>query len=198
MSKDFYGVLGVKKDATIEEIKKSYRKLAHLYHPDKDGGDEAKFKEINEAYQVLSDTQKRAQYDQFGEAGVGGGGFNSGGGWQNAGGFQGADFGGFGGIGDIFETMFGQAFSQVQTEIAISLSTAVLGEKIELQISTGEKIVLNIPAGTADGTTFRFRGKGQSYNRGRGDLLVTVRVKLPRKLNREQKELFEKLRNSGL
>ncbi|MFN7088257.1 MAG: DnaJ domain-containing protein [Candidatus Paceibacteria bacterium] len=68
---DYYKILGVRKDATQEEIKKAYRKLAHQYHPDKAGGDERKFKEINEAYQVLSDPQKRAQYDRLREFGEG-------------------------------------------------------------------------------------------------------------------------------
>ena len=66
MAKDYYNILGVSKGASQDEIRKAYRKLAHQYHPDKSGGDEAKFKEINEAYQVLSNTQKRQQYDQFG------------------------------------------------------------------------------------------------------------------------------------
>jgi len=83
MSQDYYSVLGVDKKATDEEIKKAFRKAAHKHHPDKDGGDEAKFKEINEAYQVLGNKEKRSQYDQFGSAfgnagagGPGGGGFN--------------------------------------------------------------------------------------------------------------------------
>ena len=66
MSKDYYKILEVNQDASKEEIKRAYRKLAHQYHPDKKGGDEKKFKEINEAYQMLSDARKRAQYDQFG------------------------------------------------------------------------------------------------------------------------------------
>ena len=73
MAKDYYKTLGVEKKASKEEVKKAFHKLAHKYHPDKQGGDEAKFKEINEAYQILSDDNKRAQYDQFGEAGMGGG-----------------------------------------------------------------------------------------------------------------------------
>ncbi|MDP1629653.1 MAG: DnaJ domain-containing protein, partial [bacterium] len=64
--KDYYKILGVQKNASEEEVKKAYRKLAHQHHPDKSGGDEKKFKEINEAYQVLSNKEKRAQYDQFG------------------------------------------------------------------------------------------------------------------------------------
>lgn len=107
MAKNYYETLGVEKGASDDEIKKAYRKLAHQYHPDKQGGDESKFKEINEAYQVLSDKEKRSQYDRFGstfEQGAGGG----------AGGF---DFSGFGGgangfnfegdLGDLFGDIFG-------------------------------------------------------------------------------------------
>ena len=198
--KDYYKTLGVEKSATTDEIKRAYRKLAHQYHPDKSGGsDDTKFKEINEAYQVLSDEQKRAQYDQFGSAGPSGGfGGGSGGSYDwNSQDFSGFGFGG-GGLGDIFENIFGQAFSQVQTEIEISLTQALLGAKIELQTTNRERITLNIPPGTADGTTFRFKGYGHTHNRGRGDLMVTVRIRLPRKLSREQKELFEKLRETGL
>lgn len=109
MSKDYYKILGVERGANEEDIKKAYRKLAHKYHPDKAGGDEKRFKEINEAYQVLSDTEKRAQYDRFGQVFEGGGGFGSG---QGFGGF---DFG-FGfdpsnaedlsNISDIFDAFF--------------------------------------------------------------------------------------------
>lgn len=113
MAKDFYSTLGVLKNASEEDIKKAYRKLAHQFHPDKPGGDEAKFKEVNEAYQVLSHKEKRAQYDRFGRVSDA----------PNGGGAQGWDgFNGFGGngaqwnvnfgedmgdLGDIFETFFG-------------------------------------------------------------------------------------------
>ena len=80
MSKDYYEILGVKKGASREEVKKAYRKLAHEHHPDKKGGDEKKFKEINEAYQILGDEQKRQQYDKFGQTGFGAGGFSARGG----------------------------------------------------------------------------------------------------------------------
>ena len=101
---DYYDILGVSRDASKEEVKKAYRKLAHKYHPDKDGGNEEKFKEINEAYQVLGNEQKRSQYDQFGQTFEGGnpyGGFGGG-----AEGFN-VNFDDLGGIGDIFETFFG-------------------------------------------------------------------------------------------
>ena len=108
MAKDYYEILGVKKSASQEEVKKAYRKLAHQHHPDKKGGDEKKFKEINEAYQILGDDQKRAQYDQFGSAAFGQGGgpppdwdFSGFEGFSGRGGFGGAD------LGDIFEDLFG-------------------------------------------------------------------------------------------
>lgn len=106
--KDYYQILGIEKGASDEEIKKSFRKLAHKYHPDKEGGDEAKFKEVNEAYQVLSDKEKRSQFDQFGttfDQGAPGGGFE--------GGFSGSPFEGGGmnfediDLGDIFSNFFG-------------------------------------------------------------------------------------------
>ena len=107
---DYYKILGVERSASTDEIKKAYRKLAHQFHPDKKGGNETKFKEINEAYQVLSDLKKRGQYDRFGTSGFGGGSDK---------GFDGFDFGNFGGfnreadfdINDIFE-MFGGAFGR--------------------------------------------------------------------------------------
>lgn len=101
--KDYYEVLGVSKSASAEEIKRAYRKLAHKYHPDKgDGGDEAKFREANEAYETLKDPQKRAAYDQFGHAGAQGNPF----GGQGFGGFD-FDFSQFSGMGDIFDSFFG-------------------------------------------------------------------------------------------
>ncbi|MDD5431050.1 MAG: DnaJ C-terminal domain-containing protein [Candidatus Pacebacteria bacterium] len=109
MKKDYYEVLGVPKDAPQEKIKEAYRRLAHKYHPDKSGGDEKKFKEINEAYQILSDAQKRAQYDHFGHAfdGANFGGQNPfGNGFEFNFGQNGFDFGGMSDLSDIFETLF--------------------------------------------------------------------------------------------
>ncbi|MCE9643474.1 MAG: molecular chaperone DnaJ [Candidatus Andersenbacteria bacterium] len=150
-SQDFYELLGVSKTATQEEIKKAYRKLAHKHHPDKKGGDEEQFKKINQAYEVLSDTQKRAQYDQFGEAGT-----NAGAGYQGDpfGGFGGFNQGGFtinmddlGGFGDIFDMFSGggrgrssrrNRGSDVETDIEISFRESAKGltKKIQHRIFT--------------------------------------------------------------
>jgi molecular chaperone DnaJ len=141
MPANYYNTLGVNKTASEAEIKKAFRKKAHELHPDKKTGDEAKFKELNEAYQVISNKEKRSQYDQFGQtfngAGSQGGGFNSGG--QGFGGFDfsGFDFGGGqGGFGfeDVFGDMFGGGRSRrsatgkdIQVDVEISLTEALTG-----------------------------------------------------------------------
>lgn len=140
-NKDYYSVLGVPRDASQDDIKKAFRKLAHKYHPDKQGGDEAKFKEANEAYGVLSDPEKRKRYDQFGNADgpAGFGGFNGAG----AGGFDFGDFqfgGGAGGFEDVFSDLFGGGFaggrqrgpragSDIQVDVEISFEEMVTGTR---------------------------------------------------------------------
>ncbi|MCX6745352.1 MAG: molecular chaperone DnaJ [Candidatus Parcubacteria bacterium] len=117
MSKDYYNILGVVKTASKEEIKKAFREKAHLFHPDKPGGDEKKFKEINEAYQVLGNDEKRQQYDQFGSDFNQQGGFGGGMGWedimrqarQGGGSYSNVDFD-MGDLGDILGDMFGGGF----------------------------------------------------------------------------------------
>lgn len=137
MPEDYYEILGVPKTATQDEIKKAYRKKAHKHHPDKKGGDEEEFKKVSAAYEVLSDKQKRAQYDQFGSAAPGG-----------SGGFGGDPFGGFsqggftinmddlGGVGDIFESFFGGGRSRqagrsrghdIETSMEISFRESASG-----------------------------------------------------------------------
>lgn len=150
--KDYYDILGVSKDANDQEIKKAYRKMAMKYHPDKHKGDKAaetKFKDINEAYQVLSDKQKRQSYDQFGSAdGPGFGGFGGGGfGGQ---GFNGADFGGF---SDIFETFFGGGAggggrsarrtgpvrgANIEGNVRLKFEEAVFGTEKELELTKAD------------------------------------------------------------
>ncbi|MDO8512930.1 MAG: DnaJ domain-containing protein [bacterium] len=202
--RDYYEILGITKSASADEIKKAYRKMAMQHHPDRAGKSaEGRFKEVNEAYQVLSDPQKRAAYDQFGKAGVGagspggfGGGFSQGGysGGFNQGGF---DFSGFsgGGLGSIFEDLFEGAFSNVQAEINISIPQAVLGDEIHFQTQHGDKLKLRIPPGMHDGAQFRFRGKGAQTRRGRGDLVISVHIQTPRHLTRDQRRLYEELKH---
>lgn len=198
MTRDLYETLGVSRGASEAEIKKAYRSKAHKLHPDK-GGDKAAFQEINEAYQVLGDKNKRAQYDQFGSVGRGTGGF----GGQS--GFDGFDMGGFnvnfggrqssgGGFGSIFEDLFESAFSQVQVQLQISIPQAVLGDTVRFKTNFGDEIDLRIPPATQEGQSFRFRGKGQQTRRGRGDLTVVIHIDIPRRLSREQKELYEQLK----
>lgn len=150
--RDYYEVLGVKKDASPDEIKKAFRRLAVQHHPDKEGGDEAKFKEINEAYDVLKDAQKRQRYDQFGHAGVGGAGSSAGGGgnpFEGFGGFGGQnihfDFGD-GGLGDIFSQFFGGGASggqrtarrgrDIEVNLQLSFEEAIFGveHKLDLEV----------------------------------------------------------------
>lgn len=138
MSKrDYYEVLGVSKDASDDEIKKAYRRQAVKHHPDKEGGDEAKFKEINEAHDVLKDAQKRQRYDQFGHAGVGGASGGGGNPFEGFGGQAGGfDFGG-GGFGDIFDQFFGGGGSSrqrgpkrgrdVEVQLQLTFEEAIFG-----------------------------------------------------------------------
>ena len=150
MSKpDYYETLGISKSASADEIKKAFRRLAVKYHPDKEGGDEAKFKEINEAYEVLKDQQKRQRYDQFGHAGVGGagGGGRAGGDpFEGFGGFgqgQNINFEDLGGFGDLFGSMFGGGQRQrgprrgqdVATEVTITFEQAVFGVEKEITLA---------------------------------------------------------------
>lgn len=196
MSKDYYDILGVPKTASEADIKKAFRSKAHKLHPDK-GGDKAKFQEINEAYQVLGDKNKRAQYDQFGSAGPAGGFGGAGAsGFDGFGGFRSAG-GGMGGFGSIFEDLFESAFANVQVQLNISVAQAVLGDKVRFKTQWGDEIELKIPPGVQQGEAFRFRGKGQQTRRGRGDLTVVIAIDIPRRLSREERELYEKLKNLG-
>lgn len=149
MSKDYYKTLGVEKSATQAEIKKAFRKKAHKFHPDKESGDEAKFKEVNEAYQILGDEQKRQQYDQFGSDFAQQGGFGGGMNWND---FMNATRGqgGFGGfnvdLGDIFGDMFGFGGRRgggqtrgrdIQVDVELAFEEAVFGIDKELNITKG-------------------------------------------------------------
>lgn len=187
MSKDYYKILGVDKKASAEEIKKAFRKLAHEHHPDKTTGNAEKFKEINEAYQVLSNTEKRSQYDQFGstfdnaQGGFGGGGnpFGRGfdfSGFSQGGGQAGADFD----LGDIFGSFFGgaqgggasrnQRGSDLEINLEISLREAVFG--VTKNISLNKQIKCQSCSGTGakDANSFTTCQTCQ----GSGHVLTTI------------------------
>ncbi len=131
MSKDYYKTLGVEKNASPDELKKAFRALAHKYHPDK-GGDQEKFKEVNEAYQILGDAQKRQQYDQFGSAAFEHGGQGSGAGFQGFGGQGGVPFED---LGDLFGEMFGMGGrsrgqrqgGDIQVDVTLAFRDAAFG-----------------------------------------------------------------------
>ena len=161
--RDYYEVLGVPKSATEEEIKKAYKKLARKYHPDMNPGDkeaEEKFKEVNEANEVLSDPDKKARYDQFGFAGVDP---SYGAGAQ--GGYGPGDFGGFGDLGDIFGSFFGGGFGgtrqrtgpqrgeSIRASVAISFTEAAFGCEKEITLERSEQCPTCKGNGCAPGTT---------------------------------------------
>ena len=203
MSKrDYYEVLGIQKGASDDEIKKAFRKLAIKYHPDKNPGDkeaEEKFKEVNEAYSVLSDKTKRQRYDQFGHAGVGGAGAGGAGNPFEGFNFNGQsfnfDFGG-GGLDDILGAMFGfggggfrgaRRGRDLRTSVTIDFKEAIFGTTKNVS-ANGESIKLKIPAGIYDGQQIRLNGKGgDAPQQGgqRGDLYVEIRVRAHKTLTRE-------------
>jgi molecular chaperone DnaJ len=202
--KDYYDILGVKKTATEDELKKAYRNLAKKYHPDKNKGNkeaENKLKEISEAYAVLSDKEKREQYDRLGrEAFSGGSPFGPGG-------FDFSQFaeqfgratgrgrgtrrpsgGGSGGFTDIFSDLFGgggvayepgpERGPDLEAELTIDFRDAVLGTTMDLKVN-GSSIKVKIPEGVADGQRIRLRGKGGPGSMGGppGDLNVLIHVR---------------------
>lgn len=167
MAKDHYTTLGVPRNATKDDIKKAYRRLAHQYHPDK-GGDEARFKEVNEAYQVLSDDEKRAQYDQFGRVFEGGqqqGGFEWPGGIRFDFGEGGRGFADFD-FSDVFEDFFGMGFGgggrsrtrerkgkNIQVDLEISFEESIFGGKREIELTKLSRCSRCNGSGGEPGTT---------------------------------------------
>ena len=181
--KDYYAILGVDKKADAATIKKTYRSLARELHPDKTKGDkklEDKFKEVSEAYEILSDDKKRAEYDQAREM-FKSGAFRGGGGQQFSGDFS--DL--FNNGGDIFSSLFGgrrtpRKGQDIQTEISISFRDALFGKEIDLRLSgqgnAPHTITVRIPAGVSDGAKVRVKGRGAPGEAGPGDLYVLVNV----------------------
>lgn len=202
MAKDYYEVLGVKKDAAADDIKKAYRKLAMKYHPDKNPDDknaEEKFKEISEAYAVLSDAEKRKEYDTYGSEGFSQKfsqedifrgfdindlfrefGFGGGGGGSRTFSFGGGnDFFGFGG-GNRYQPQPAKG-RDYEYDLAISVADAYNGIKRELSLNLGtavKKVSVNIPAGIGEGQKLRLKGEGGAGANGgpNGDLFVKIKI----------------------
>ena len=194
MSKSLYTTLEIAPGASEAEIKKAYRKLARQYHPDvnKDPAAEEKFKEINTAYEVLSDKDKKAKYDQYGDSMFGGQNFHDfargqGGnvdldeilrsmfGGGGAGGFGGGGFGGFGG-GAGFGGGFGGGINlDLDSNVTVPFAVAVLGGKHSISLS-GESFDIKIPAGIKSGEKLRVRGKGKKHGSQVGDLYLRIDV----------------------
>ena len=188
--KDFYKILGVGKSASGDEIKKKYRSLARELHPDKTKGDaamEEKFKAVSEAYDILSDGKKRAEYDQARDM-FERGGFRAPQGGQN---FQGGDFSDIFGGGnpqDIFANLFGgggrrgpRKGQDLQTEATITFKEAAFGTTLELRLSAdggpSQTISARVPAGVNDGAKIRVKGKGSKGDAGPGDLFILLHVR---------------------
>jgi molecular chaperone DnaJ len=202
--KDFYAILGVPKDVSDADLKKTYRKLARQFHPDSNPGDakaEAKFKEISEAHSVLSDPELRREYDQVRAMGSGAR-FSAGGRPGQPGGFEDVFGGMFGGgatrsqragagFDDLFGGMFGQSTGgfagfggptrgrDLVTGVTLDFVTAIQGDTVKLEQADGRTINVKIPQGVSDGQKIRLKGKGEPSQDGGqpGDLVLTVTVR---------------------
>jgi len=197
--KDLYTILGVKKSDSDDVIKKQYRKLSKELHPDATKGDkklEERFKEVSEAYEVLSDPKKRAEYnemrDLYKSGGMRGGASGMGGGPQ--GGYQ-DFFGGGGDPQDIFSTLFGggrrgpSKGADLQTEATISFRDSIFGSEINLRLDR-ETISTRIPAGVKDGSKIKLKGRGSPGAAGPGDLFVIIHVTKHPVFTRDEENLL--------
>jgi len=187
--KDYYKILGVSKDADAATIKKAYRKLAKDLHPDANAGDkkiEEKFKEVSEAYDVVSDPKRRAEYDEarrYGAAGPMGGGRRGPGGFPGGQNVNVEDLFGGGDLSDIFGGLFGggrrgpRKGADLETSVTISFEDSIHGVTMPLRLSTGT-ISARIPAGVKNDQRIRLKGKGQlgEQNAPAGDLFINVAV----------------------
>ena len=200
MAKSLYETLEINENASADEIKKAYRKLARKYHPDvnKDPKAEEKFKEINAAYEVLSDPQKKQQYDQYGDSMFGGQNFsdfarNQGGGVDldeilrqmfggGAAGFGRSNFGG--GFG------FDAPDLDTNAQITIPFEVAVLGGKRNISLNN-DSFDIKIPEGIEDGQRIRAKGKGKSYQGQRGDLILKINISPSNEYEREFDNLIK-------
>ena len=189
--KDYYKILGVDKGASQEDIQKAFRKLAHQYHPDKKGGDVNKFKEVNEAYQILSNQQKRAQYDMgVDPRAAGASGFDP----SGFSGFQGFDFGNMefnfggsaGGFADAINQMFRGVMNRgadIQIDLTISFEESVFGTTKQITVpyrrKASETIEIQIAAGVEPGARLQITSRGEPSKDGQaqpGDLFIRIQV----------------------
>lgn len=201
MAKSLYETLEVSENASADEIKKAYRKLARKYHPDvnKDAGAEDKFKEINAAYEVLSDPQKKQQYDQYGDSMFGGQNFHDfargqgrnvdldeilrqmfGGG----GGFGSSSFGGNPFGGGFSNYGFEEPDLDLNAQITIPFDVAILGGKHHISLNN-DSFDVKIPEGVSSGQKIRAKGKGKSHQGRRGDLIIKINVSASNEYERE-------------
>ena len=184
--KDLYKILGVSKTDDAAAIKKAYRKLAKDLHPDKTKGDkklEDRFKEVSEAYEILSDDKKRAEYQEMRDAFTTGrvprGGQQPQGGGFSGGGFE--DIFGGGSQSDIFSTLFGggsrtpRRGQDLQTETTISFRDSIFGREINLRVND-QTITTRVPAGIKDGGKIKLKGRGAQGQAGPGDLFIIIHV----------------------
>jgi curved DNA-binding protein len=208
MSKSLYETLEINDSASEAEIKKAYRKLARKYHPDvnKEKGAEDKFKEINSAYEILSDKQKKAQYDAHGDNMFGGQNFHDfsrshGGSGDldeilrsmfSGGGFGGSSFGGsgFGGFGGGFGGQQ-QPNLDIETSVTIPFSVSILGGSHSVAVN-GERFDIKIPAGVNSGEKMRVKGKGHAQGGRAGDLFLKINVASNPEYIREDDDLVKK------
>jgi DnaJ-class molecular chaperone len=195
MPSDYYDVLGVGRDASEGEVKKAFRRLARELHPDvndHDPGAEEKFKAAAEAYEVLSDPERRSVYDAYGQEGLRAGGFPGG-------------AGGFGSIEDILQAFFGGGLGfevrrgpmrgqDLVHAVELTAVDAMLGKTVKIPSHEGERGI-DIPAGTQHGAQYAMRGHGLPGANGGppGDLVIVVHVIVPTNLSEEQRELAERL-----
>lgn len=196
MPRDYYQILGVDRNASGTEVKKAFRRLAHELHPDvnaHDPGAEEKFKAAAEAYEVLSDAERRRAYDAYGHEGLRSGGFPPGG-------------AGFGSVEEIFQAFFGGGGFEFEMRrgpmrgqdlmhtVEITAVDAMLGKAIKIPSHEGEREI-ELPPGIQHGTQLGLRGHGLPGSNGGppGDLRIVVNVIVPTDLSEEQRELAEKL-----
>ncbi|ASQ30618.1 co-chaperone-curved DNA binding protein A [Campylobacter avium LMG 24591] len=209
MNNSLYDTLGVSKTASADEIKKAYRRLARKYHPDinKEKGAEEKFKEINAAYEILSDENKRKKYDRYGDSIFGGQSFQ-----DFSRGASGADFndilhdlfanfgGGFNSRNSGFSGGFSSGFNfnntaqnlDLNAKIKIPFNTAILGGEQKITFNQ-ENITIKIPHGIKEGEKLRIRGKGSSFNGARGDLIIQVEIEESKEYERKDDDLYKKV-----